>query len=147
MTDMIELDSDDDAVLAMASDIVAAYASNNQIAAADLPALLRSVHATLNDLGGGAAAPAAEEEEAAETPPAPAVPIDASVKTDAIVCLDCGKSFKTLKRHLSTEHGMSPADYRARWQLSKDYPLVAPSYSARRAETAKRIGLGRKPAK
>jgi len=70
---------------------------------------------------------------------------DASVGKDAIICLDCGKGFKTLKRHLNAEHDMSPAEYRARWQLSKDYPLVAPSYSKRRSATAKKIGLGRKP--
>ena len=78
-------------------------------------------------------------------PTAPAVPIDASVGKDAIICLDCGKSFKTLKRHISTEHGMTPVEYRDRWQLSKEYPLVAPAYSKRRSATAKKIGLGRKP--
>lgn len=145
MSDQSEIDLDqDDDVLVMAAEIVAAYASNNQMSQGDLPDLIRTVHATLQGLAGGEGSGAGAE---ADTPPAPAVPIDASVSKDAIVCLDCGKSFKTLKRHLNTEHGMTPVDYRARWQLSKDYPLVAPSYSKRRAATAKKIGLGRKPKK
>ena len=145
MSDQSEIDLDqDNDVLVMAAEIVAAYASNNQMSQGDLPDLIRTVHATLQGLAGGEGSGAGAE---ADTPPAPAVPIDASVSKDAIVCLDCGKSFKTLKRHLNTEHGMTPADYRARWQLSKDYPLVAPSYSKRRAATAKKIGLGRKPKK
>ena len=141
-TSSIELGYDDD-VLAMATEIVAAYASRNQMSQGELPDLIHSVHATLNALAGGTGGP--EADAAADAPPAPAVPIDASVSKDAIICLECGKGFKTLKRHLSTEHSLLPADYRARWQLSKDYPLVAPSYSKRRADTAKKIGLGRKP--
>lgn len=141
MTDPQDIDTTGE-VLSLAAEIVAAYASRNQMAQGDLPALIHQVHATLAGLSG--LAPAAET-PAAEAPPAPAVPIDASVGKDAIICLDCGKGFKTLKRHLSTEHGMTPAEYKAKWQLSKDYPLVAPSYSKRRAATAKKIGLGRKP--
>ena len=76
--------------------------------------------------------------------PEPAVPINASVTGDAIICLEDGKSFKTLKRHLMTAYGMTPAQYRARWNLPKDYPMVAPNYSAQRSQTAKRLGLGRK---
>lgn len=136
MTDMNETTNEDD-VLTLAAEIVSAYASRNQMSQADLPALIHSIHATLTCLAGGL-------DDAAPEPP-PAVPIDASVGKDAIICLGCGKSFKTLKRHISTKHGLSPADYRARWGLSKDYPLVAPSYSKRRADTAKKIGLGRKP--
>ena len=131
-----------DDMVVMAAEIVASYASNNQMSQGDLPDLIRSVHATLTGLTGGAADTSQGE---ADTPPAPAVPIDASVGKDAITCLECGKGFKTLKRHLTAEHGMNPAEYRARWQLSKDYPLVAPSYSKRRSQTAKDIGLGRKP--
>ena len=144
MTDMLEMDQGNEDILTLAAEIVAAYASRNQMAKGELPDLIASVHATLRGLasGDGDGAPA---EPMAEAPPAPAVPIDASVGKDAIICLDCGKSFKTLKRHLSTEHGMTPADYKARWGLSKDYPLVAPDYSKRRAATAKKIGLGRKP--
>ena len=144
MSEMTEFDhSYEDDVLTLAAEIVAAYASRNQMPQAELPNLIQTVHATLSGLAGGTGDDA--EPAAAEAPPAPAVPIDASVGKDAIICLDCGKGFKTLKRHLSTEHGLSPADYRTRWQLSKDYPLVAPSYSKRRAATAKKIGLGRKP--
>lgn len=143
MTDDIQTYSNNEDLLTLASEIVAAYASRNQMPQGDLPGLITSVFGTLNGLAGGPAASTPEAEP--EAPPAPAVPIDASVGKDAIVCLDCGKSFKTLKRHLSTEHGYAPADYRARWGLSKDYPLVAPSYSKRRADTAKKIGLGRKP--
>ena len=138
-----EIQSDDD-VLALTTEIVAAYASRNQMPQADLPDLINTIHSTLSGLASGTDLAEAEA-PAAEAPPAPAVPIDASVGKDAITCLECGKTFKTLKRHLSTEHDLAPADYRARWQLSKDYPLVAPSYSKRRADTAKKIGLGRKP--
>ncbi len=142
MSDTTEIEpGQDDDTLVMAAEIVAAYASNNQMAQGDLPDLIRNVHGTLLDLAGGGGV----TEAAPEAPPVPAVPIDASVGKDAITCLECGKGFKTLKRHLSTEHGLSPTDYRARWQLSKDYPLVAPSYSKRRSATARKIGLGRKP--
>ena len=143
MSDTQEMAQDTDDMVVMAAEIVASYASNNQMAQGDLPDLIRTVHATLTGLGSGTGT--GGHDDAADAPPAPAVPIDASVGKDAITCLECGKGFKTLKRHLSTEHDLSPADYRARWQLSKDYPLVAPSYSKRRAATAKAIGLGRKP--
>lgn len=147
MSDMIEFDhTQDDEVLTLAAEIVAAYASRNQMPQGELPTLIQSVYSTLSGLSRGAA-DGSNAQSAPESPPAPAVPIDASVGKDAIICLECGKGFKTLKRHLSTEHDQSPADYRARWQLSKDYPLVAPSYSKRRADTAKKIGLGRKPKK
>ena len=143
MTDTSEMDQmQNDDVLTLAAEIVSAYASRNQMPQGDLPGLIHSIHSTLTGLAGGHAQ---EVEPIVEAPPAPAVPIDASVSKDAIICLDCGKSFKTLKRHISTEHGFSPLEYRARWGLSKDYPLVAPSYSKRRADTAKKIGLGRKP--
>lgn len=143
MSDSTEIgfEADDD-VLALTTDIVAAYASRNQMPQSELAGLINTVFGTLSGLAGGAGA---QVESAPEAPPAPAVPIDASVGKDAIICLECGKNFKTLKRHLSTEHGQTPAEYKARWQLSKDYPLVAPSYSKRRADTAKKIGLGRKP--
>ena len=144
MADTSDTEDRAEDMVAMASEIVAAFASNNQVASGDLPALIRSVHATLTGLGGGGEL---EVEQAKEAPSAPAVPIDTSVGKDAIFCLDCGKSFKTLKRHLSTEHDLTPADYKERWGLSKDYPLVAPSYSKKRAATAKKIGLGRKPKK
>lgn len=145
MSEMLEIDhSDGDDILTLAAEIVAAYVSRNQMPTGDVPGLIQSVHATLSGLAAGGAG-AGHEPAAAEVRPAPAVPIDSSIQQDAITCLDCGKPFKTLKRHLSTEHGLSPVDYRARWDLSKEYPLVAPSYSKRRAATARKIGLGRKP--
>ncbi|MAQ84551.1 MucR family transcriptional regulator [Psychromarinibacter halotolerans] len=135
-----------DEILTLTTEIVAAYAARNQMAQTDLPNLIQTVHSTLAGLAG--MAPEVEEEEpVAEAPLVPAVPIDASVTQDAIICLEDGKSFKTLKRHLRTAYDMSPEEYRERWGLSKDYPMVAPSYSAKRAETAKKIGLGRKPKK
>ncbi|MDJ0825021.1 MAG: MucR family transcriptional regulator [Rhodobacter sp.] len=141
-TTPIEPAQDDD-VLAMATDIVAAYASRNQMSQAELPDLIHSVHGTLRGLAAGEGNGSAAD--APEAPPTPAVPIDASVTPDAIICLEDGKPFKTLKRHLRTAYDMSPEEYRERWGLSKDYPMVAPNYSAKRAETAKKIGLGRKP--
>lgn len=129
-------------LLSMTADIVAAYASHNQMAQTELTDLIGSVHNTLAGLSGSAAVSGAAAPESA---PIPAVPIDASVTPDAIICLEDGKSFKTLKRHLRTAYDMSPDEYRERWGLSKDYPMVAPNYSKRRAETAKKIGLGRKP--
>lgn len=145
MADATELFTEQgDDVLTLAAEIVAAYASRNQMSQGELPGLIQSVHATLRGLASGEADPA---EAGSEAPPAPAVPVDVSVTKDKIICLDCGKGFKTLKRHLSTEHGMSPGEYKARWGLSKEYPLVAPDYSKRRAATAKKIGLGRKPKK
>lgn len=147
MTELQEIDADTSGeILTLAAEIVAAYASRNQMSQDDLPGLIRNVHGTLSGLAGGGTGLDAEV-PVAELPPVPAVPIDASVKKDAITCLECGKTFKTLKRHLSTEHALTPAEYKDRWQLSKDYPLVAPSYSKRRADTAKKIGLGRKPKK
>lgn len=146
MTELQNIDSGDTGeILSLAAEIVAAYASRNQMSQGDLPDLIQSVHATLSGLAG---VPAVEEEEqvdAPETPLVPAVPIDASVTPDAIICLENGKPFKTLKRHLRTAYDMSPEEYRERWGLSKDYPMVAPNYSAKRAATAKKIGLGRKP--
>lgn len=132
-----------DEVLAMTTEIVSAYASRNQMPSGELPDLIRTIHSKLTGLSVGLS----EEPEldVAPEPPTPAVPIDASVGKDAVTCLECGKSFKTLKRHLSSEHDLTAVDYRARWQLSKDYPLVAPTYSKQRAATAKKIGLGRKP--
>ena len=144
MSDSSEFhDENDNEVLAMTTDIVSAYASHNQMPQGELTALITSVHNTLMGLSGGTAG--TEEAQVSDAPLTPAVPIDASVGRDAITCLECGKNFKTLKRHLSTEHELSPSEYRGRWQLSKEYPLVAPSYSERRADTAKKIGLGRKP--
>lgn len=145
MTEQAPLLENDSALLEHTVEIVSAYVSNNQIAAGELPKLLESVHAVLAGLAGGRAEGEAEgQEDVPEPPRAPAVPVNASVRDDAITCLECGKSFKTLKRHLATEHGLDADAYRARWHLSKDYPLVAPAYSRSRAETARAIGLGQR---
>ena len=115
-------------------DIVAAYVSHNAMSAGDLPGFIRQVHAALLALG---ASPEAEE-----APRVPAVPVKRSVHPDHIVCLEDGKRFKTLKRHLRSAHDLSPDEYRARWNLAFDYPLVAADYSSTRSAFARQIGLG-----
>ena len=114
--------------------IVAAHVANNAMPAADLPGLIATVHETLAKLG---------TEEAAEKP-TPAVPIKQSVKPEYIVCLEDGKKQKMIKRHLKTAHGMTPTEYRERWRLPRDYPLVSPNYAKQRSKLAKKIGLGSK---
>ena len=116
--------------------IVAAQVANNPIAVTDVPGLISTVHQALATLG-------AEQEAAAK--PTPVVPIKQSVKPEYIVCLDDGKKFKMLKRHLRTAYNMTPDDYRTRWGLPSDYPMVAPNYAKQRSALAKKIGLGRKP--
>ncbi len=115
--------------------IVAAHVANNPIAAAELPSVIATVHQALATLGPEEATPR----------PEPVVPIKQSVKPEYIVCLDDGKKLKMLKRHLKTAYNMTPDDYRKRWGLSRDYPMVAPNYAKQRSELAKKIGLGRKP--
>lgn len=124
-------------LITLTSDIVAAHVSNNSVAVDELPTLISNVHGALATLGSGGA-----QEEVL---PDPAVSIRSSVKKDHIVCLDCGKKMKMLKRHLMTEHGMTVDDYRSRWNLGADYPMVAPDYADTRRDLAKKIGLGRKP--
>ncbi len=124
-------------LITLTSDIVAAHVSNNSVTVDDVPALISNVYSALSGLGGNGTS---EEER-----PDPAVSVRASVKKDHIICLDCGKKMKMLKRHLSTEHDMSPEDYRQRWDLPSDYPMVAPDYADTRRDLAKKIGLGRKP--
>ncbi len=114
--------------------IVAAHVANNPIAAAELPSVIATVHQALAALG---------PEEAASRPE-PAVSIKQSVKPEYIVCLDDGKKLKMLKRHLKTAYNMTPDDYRKRWGLPRDYPMVAPNYAKQRSELAKKIGLGRR---
>lgn len=120
--------------------IVSAFLSNNITPASDVPSLIRNVHEAITALD-------APKEIPVEIKREPAVSIRASVKPDAITCLECGSKHKMLKRHLLSAHEMTPDEYRARWNLPGDYPLVAPHYSAKRAELAKQIGLGRKPGK
>ncbi len=127
----------EETLLTLAADIVSAHVSNNTVAVADLPALIASVYGSLAGLG-QVPAPVEEKRE-------PAVSIRASIKQDHLVCLEDGKKLKMLKRHLATHYNLTPAEYRARWNLPSDYPMVAPEYAARRKELAVKIGLGRKP--
>lgn len=127
---------DSDVLMTLTADIVAAHVSNNNVDVDDLSALISNVHGTLITLS---------ESEKKQALPEPAVPIKSSIKEDYIVCLEDGKKLKMLKRHLMTHYKMTPEDYRARWGLPTDYPMVAPSYAIKRRELAKKIGLGRKP--
>jgi predicted transcriptional regulator len=127
--------------LELVVEIVSAYISNNTVATADLPAVISSIHNALTHAGSGADTTAAEA-----APLSPAVPIRKSIFPDYIVCLEDGKKLKMLKRYLRTRYGMSPEDYRSKWGLPADYPLVAPTSAARRSEFAKKIGLGRRSA-
>ncbi len=121
-------------LLALTSDIVAAYVANNAVPSADLPGLIEAVFHALSGLG----APAAEPVQK------PAVPIKKSITDKFIVCLECGKELKVLKRHLHSAHDTNPDEYRAKWGLAHDYPMVAPVYAALRRRIATEIGLGRK---
>ncbi len=134
--DAIEFDMSE-TLITLTSDIVAAHVSNNNVDVEDVPTLITTVHAALASLDGNA--------EQEEERPEPAVSIRSSVKKDHIVCLEDGKKFKMLKRHLMTTYGMTPDEYRERWGLPSDYPMVAPEYAETRRELAKKIGLGRKP--
>jgi len=122
--------------LKMAADVVSAFVSHNPMPATDLPALIGSVNQALKTLGSGAS------QQPVEGPKEPAVPIKKSVQPDHIVCLDDGKRFKSLKRHLRTAYDMTPEQYRAKWGLPPSYPMVAPNYAAARSELAKSMGLG-----
>lgn len=124
-------------ILALTSEIVSSHVSNNSVPSGEVPELIQTVFVKLNEL---AADTSVEAEELV-----PAVPIKKSITQDYIVCLEDGKKLKMLKRHLMTAYGMTPEDYRAKWGLKHDYPMVAPSYAAKRQELAKKIGLGRKP--
>ncbi|MBO6727333.1 MAG: MucR family transcriptional regulator [Rhizobiaceae bacterium] len=120
------------------TDIVAAYVSNNPVQASNLPELIETVHSALAKLADGEAAKEAEK-------PVPAVPVRRSVQQDYIICLEDGKKFKSMKRHLGVHYNMTPVEYRLKWGLPDDYPMVAPSYAAARSELAKSMGLGRRP--
>src|SRR6478752_3031849 len=125
-------------LLSLTAEIVAAFASHNTVATSDLPGLIGTVYAALRAAG------TVEAEKPVEGP-VPAVPIKKSVTPDFIVCLEDGKKLKMLKRHLATSYDMTPAAYRQRWGLPADYPMVAPAYAAQRSALAKSSGLGRKP--
>ncbi|MGB7654103.1 MAG: MucR family transcriptional regulator [Novosphingobium sp.] len=124
-------------LITLTSDIVAAHVSNNSVSVDDVATLINKVFGALAGLG--------QAVVVEEKLPEPAVSIRSSVKTDYIVCLEDGKKLKMLKRHLMTHYNMTPDQYRARWSLPADYPMVAPAYAEKRRELAKKIGLGRKP--
>jgi predicted transcriptional regulator len=123
-------------LVTLTADIVAAHVSNNSVAVSDLPVLIQNVHGALAGLGGPAPEPDIKQE--------PAVSVRASIKPDYIVCLEDGKKLKMLKRHLMTHYQMTPEQYRAKWNLPADYPMVAPNYAEQRRSLAKKIGLGTK---
>ncbi len=123
-----------DTLITLTADIVAAHVSNNSVAVADLPILISNVHGALTGLGNPAEQPELRQE--------PAVSVRSSIKPDFIVCLEDGKKLKMLKRHLMTHYQMTPEQYRAKWNLPADYPMVAPNYAEQRRTLAKKIGLG-----
>lgn len=124
-------------LIGLTSSIVSSFVGGNSVSAKDLPGIISDVHSALTGLAGGHAVPAETQE--------PAVPIRLSVKKEYIVCLEDGKKLKMLKRHLMSHYGMTPEDYRAKWNLPNDYPMVAPAYAEQRRVLAKAIGLGRHP--
>jgi predicted transcriptional regulator len=123
-------------LLKMTAEVASAYVSNNSLPASQLSEMIRAIHDSLSNLGAGKPA-------RSEQPPAPAVSVKKSVTPDYIVCLEDGKKLKMLKRHLRTTYNLTPDEYRARWGLPADYPMVAPNYAAQRSAFAKQIGLGR----
>ena len=125
-----------EALLRVTSDIVSSFVANNAVTTESLPEIIRSVYRTVATLAGTA-------EAKADDRPRPAVPVSRSVTSDYIVCLEDGRKLKMLKRHLRSRYDMSPDDYRKRWSLPADYPMVAPAYTERRSEFAKKIGLGK----
>jgi predicted transcriptional regulator len=131
-------------LIGMTADIVSAYVGNNSVSTTELPNLITSIHRALAGVNGAVEAPV----EAA--PKEPAVPVKKSIAPDYLICLEDGRKFKSLKRHLRTKYNMSPEEYRAKWGLAKDYPMVAPNYAKARSDLAKQMGLGqggRKPAR
>jgi predicted transcriptional regulator len=133
---MADNEAGEDMLLTLTADIVAAHVSNNSVAVNDLPNLIQNVHGALTGISQASSAP--------EPKPEPKVPIRSSVKPDYITCLEDGKRLKMLKRHLMTHYGLTPDQYRQKWGLSADYPMVAPNYAEQRRTLAKSIGLGTK---
>lgn len=131
---MSDAPAQDELLVTLTADIVAAHVSNNSVAVSDLGLLIQNVHGALSGLSGEKPAPQAKQE--------PAVSVRASIKPDYLVCLEDGKKLKMLKRHLMTHYQMTPDDYRSKWGLPADYPMVAPSYAEQRRSLAKKIGLG-----
>jgi predicted transcriptional regulator len=134
MIDQVSVPADTANYIGLAAEIVSAFVSNNSVPVTELPALIGNVHAALRNVGN----PAPKQEEAKPTPP---VPIRRSVTPDYLISLEDGKQYRSLKRHL-TRHGLTPEQYREKWGLPRDYPIVAPNYSAQRSALAKSMGLG-----
>jgi predicted transcriptional regulator len=128
-------DVGESSLIALTASIVSAYVSNNSVSASEIPSLISQVHSALTQVAGGRGEIIAE-------PLKPAVSIKRSISSDFIVCLEDGKKFKSLKRHLRTQYGMTPEQYREKWGLPPDYPMVAPNYAAARSQLAKQMGLG-----
>jgi predicted transcriptional regulator len=124
-----------DSFIELTADIVSAYVSNNTVAAAEIPALINQVHGALLRVSTG-------QSEAPSEPLKPAVPVKRSISAEHLVCLEDGKKFKSLKRHLRTQYNMTPEQYREKWGVPPDYPMVAPNYAAARSQLAKEMGLG-----
>jgi predicted transcriptional regulator len=131
-----EIDEMSEMLVTLTADIVSAHVSNNSVAVSDMPVLISNVHSALSNLSTPTIPVVTLE---------PAVPIKSSIKREFIICLEDGKKLKMLKRHLMTHYGMTPDDYRAKWGLAADYPMVAPAYAEQRRVLAKAIGLGRAP--
>jgi predicted transcriptional regulator len=138
MNTMESMSDGHEELVEIAAEVVSAYVSNNPVPAAELPGLIRSVHGALAGLVSGVAAPVKEERSA------PAVNPKKSVFDDHIICLEDGKKFKSLKRHLMTHYKLTPEAYREKWGLDASYPMVAPAYARQRSALAKEMGLGRK---
>ena len=130
--------SDEASYIQLTANIVSAYVSNNTVSSAEIPALISQVYSALMRVSNGAQVAAPAE------PLKPAVPIKRSITPEYLVCLEDGKKFKSLKRHLRTHYDLSPEQYREKWNLPPDYPMVAPNYAAARSKLAKKIGLGRR---
>jgi len=127
--------SGDSSYIALTANIVSAYVSNNTVPSSEIANLIGQVHSALLRVSGGQPTAPAE-------PLKPAVPVKRSINSDYIVCLEDGKKFKSLKRHLRTQYGLTPEQYREKWNLPSDYPMVAPNYAAARSQLAKQMGLG-----
>ena len=125
-------------LIELATDIVSAYVAHNAVPAGDLPTLIKTIHTSLDRMQAGPVP------EPAVEAPQPAVSVKKSVTDDYIICLEDGRKFKSLKRHLQSAYGLSPDQYRTKWGLARDYPMVAPAYASKRSELARKIGLGRK---
>ncbi len=136
MTEAME-DNGRDFLVELTAEVVAAYVSNNVVPTSDLPSLIADVHSALGSTKTAAEQPPAEK-------PKPAVPIRKSLQQDFIICLEDGQKFKSLKRHLMTHYGMTPEEYREKWELPPDYPMVAPAYAEARSRLAREMGLGQK---